>query len=397
MCFFSSIMPAICTLAVVENFFQIRMDAYTLCVTTRRPHVTLAEDVGMWVSLMSALSYVGVVVNVGLMCFVDDRFYQVIRDVSSSSGYSSHLLLWLLFLVAEQGLLLLKTLLYYIIPEVSSEVSKLAQRQKYITRKYIHGFEDLGEEEDLDALQSSVKGHLEEDWSALEDATLANIRATVKLSEKEVRDMEKLEGARREKLREIKSLKDQLQVAYRTENFNEATGVGETKHGLPLGRLNVYIETLQDVSTLEPIELKVSVEIKGLDGKESQPCPQFDTSFTDTASKPVVGGQVEFKQKLGPFAPIRTQKAEIIFLILSSTGQLGSAKINLAELQDQKEQVKILAISRSELGYPQLVVSTQFQYSKVAPLKNRIYHAQDELREVERELAEIKTGKRAPV
>jgi len=43
--------------------------------------------------------------------------------------------------------------------------------------------------------------------------------------------MEKLEGARRDLLRELKLVKDHLQEIYKTERFNETTGVGETKHG----------------------------------------------------------------------------------------------------------------------------------------------------------------------
>ena len=46
--------------------------------------------------------------------------------------------------------------------------------------------------------------------------------------------MEKLEGGRRELLRELKMVKDGLQDIYKTERFNETTGVGETKHGILL-------------------------------------------------------------------------------------------------------------------------------------------------------------------
>lgn len=59
------------------------------------------------------------------------------------------------------------------------------------------------------------------------------------ISEETYSQMEKLEGGRRELLRELKMVKEGLQEIYKTERFNETTGVGETKHGLQ--KTNVYL------------------------------------------------------------------------------------------------------------------------------------------------------------
>ena len=67
--------------------------------------------------------------------------------------------------------------------------------------------------------------------------------------------MEKLESSRRDLLRELKLVKEKLQDVYKTEKFNESTGVGETKHGLALGRLTVKLVEIQNLVDEEVISL----------------------------------------------------------------------------------------------------------------------------------------------
>ena len=81
--------------------------------------------------------------------------------------------------------------------------------------------------------------------------------------------MEKLEADRRDLLRELKMVKDGLQELYKTERFNEVTGVGETKHGLSLGRLNINLIEMQnifedEIATLGPLALyKIRASVNG--------------------------------------------------------------------------------------------------------------------------------------
>ena len=59
--------------------------------------------------------------------------------------------------------------------------------------------------------------------------------------------MEKLESQRRSLGAELRIFKDRLQELHKTERFNENTGVGETKHGLSLGRLSVRLVEIQNL------------------------------------------------------------------------------------------------------------------------------------------------------
>ena len=46
-------------ISLFENLLKTRMDAYKLCSMMRRPHVTIAEDVGGWAALMDMMSILG--------------------------------------------------------------------------------------------------------------------------------------------------------------------------------------------------------------------------------------------------------------------------------------------------------------------------------------------------
>jgi hypothetical protein len=52
----------------------------------------------------------------------------------------------------------------------------------------------------------------------------------------------RLEGDRRRLIKELVVIKDTLQEVFKTETFNDVTGIGESKLGLPLG-IFTYIYT----------------------------------------------------------------------------------------------------------------------------------------------------------
>jgi hypothetical protein len=120
-------------------------------------------------------------------------------------------------------------------------------------------------------------------------------------------------------------------------------------------------------------------------------------------------GIAVFDQALGPFAPIRSLDAVIQFDVLDDTPlknrpSIGKAQISLRELQDQNQAEKTLTVkfpkvsddddpnAEIQYDYAKLFVVLHFQFSKVQPLRTRIYHLQDELRGVEKDLSELKVG-----
>eukprot|EP01035_Chromulina_nebulosa_P020166 gene20166-26180_t len=331
---FIAALPVQAVITICENLLKLRLDAWKLCQFTRRPDVFLAEDVGKWSILME------------IMSFIED--------------------------------------------------------------KWVKGFEDDDDKNDADSLNSYLKGNLIDtiDSDAL---NLYDLRKGQVITEEEYKVIESLESKRRDLLRELRYAKDKLFEVYKTETYNEVTGVGETKHGLPLGRLSVKVLEIQgfssdDTDRLSQKQVKVRLIIRGtkqgaLVSAGPPVGPLSDTGIIKLTDE----GNASINQSLGPFAPIRTQDADAVFEILdmspnSNEASIANASIKLRELQDQLNHDLALHLKKQtnntkKLSEAKLFVSVKFEYSKVVPLRNRIYSVQDKLRQLEKSLAAIKSGR----
>jgi len=222
---FNVALPMIVLVTLGENLIKIRMSAFRLCTTTRRPHVFLAEDIGRWKSLMDAMNVFGVLVSTAIIIFVESGF----------EDYSLYAKI-IIFIVSEQVLLFIQYLLTVNIAEEPEWVSDCAKRQEFIAKKFAEGYEDNDDDLDMNKLKGTISDNIDVDGMNIYDISKAKPK-----TEEEYTAIDDLETKRREMIKEIKVVKDQLQSIYKTENFNELTGIGETKHGLPLGRLSVKL------------------------------------------------------------------------------------------------------------------------------------------------------------
>ena len=221
--------------------------------------------------------------------------------------------------------------------------------------------------------------------------------------------MEELEAKRRELLSDVRLLKNQLTSVYKSETLNEVTGIGETKHGLPLGRLSVKLVEIQrlteGVTARAGVQqrVKVRIAIKGARQSAVPAGPPLSPK-SDSNVVQLVEGSAILNQSLGPFAPISTQDADVVFEVIDMSRDANEAScatgsIKLRDINDQNSHDKVLYLKiRDEDGNlepsdARIFVSMQFQYSKVVPIRNRIYEVQDRLRLVERELAQVKAGR----
>jgi hypothetical protein len=106
---------------------------------------------------------------------------------------------------------------------------------------------------------------------------------------------------------------------------------------------------------------------------------------------------------IGPFAPIRTQDADVVLELIESKDNtpdtvVSSSSIRLRELSSQQTMNKVLNMPiRREDGSSgkdnttgRLFVSFNFQYSKVVPIRNNIYEVQDKIRHVDKSLQDIR-------
>ena len=63
-----------------------------------------------------------------------------------------------------------------------------------------------------------------DDTIDIDGLNLFDLRKSKKTTESDYEDIEKLESKRRQLLRELQAVKDQLNIVFKTESFNDATG-----------------------------------------------------------------------------------------------------------------------------------------------------------------------------
>lgn len=389
-------LPVLGLFALFENMFKLRMEAWKLCVYTRRPHVLLGEDMRMWSSLMDMMAFAGCINSVAVLVFTSSSFNEFTF---------THKVI--LFLVTEQVLVLFKLLMNVIIPSDTTFTKTLLKRQDFITKKFLMGFDD----DDDDLNLSDLKGNLTDfDENVVESLKLYDIRKAKTLTEKDYEMMEALESKRRDLLGEIRLAKGQLQRVHKSEVLNEQTGIGETKHGLPLGRLSVKLVNIEglDVEALGYSEsddqFKLRVNIVSTSKVISQAGPPLDDNKSKSPMFTFKDGDSQFAknniQSMGPYAPIRTFDAEIHLEIMETKKNAIIAKciVPLRDLSEQVPQQKTLyaKVQTGTSWMPsdcKVHVELFFQYSKIVPLRNKIYEITDRLRETEKQLALIKAGK----
>ena len=396
---FASAWPLVFVMSLLDNLVVIRVDAWRQCAVMRRPDVYLAEDVGMWTDIMDSMTVLGIYFNVAIFCWT-----------GNSLGRSSVLTKTFVFLVSSQVLLAMKQLLQTALGGTPQWIADIEGRQKYIVRKYLQGVDDQEDGgADKARLESSA---LPEDYVDVDGLSLYDFRGDVKMSRAELRQCDELERKRRALLSELSSAKSSLEVAYRTENYNNETGVGETKEGMPLGLLKLCVMKLRvmklhfpeefDVRSLAEVLVRVRLQSSSpavsMEHERAPPvCPQIHNSAT--VSKAVEAEGAVFDQPLGPFAPIRTMHADVLFEVcLAGLDNLvlAEAALPLSELSNQVKRDRILALKivnkRVIPHVSQLYVSAHFQFSKIFPLRESIVKLQEELGSTERLLSLLKSG-----
>ena len=103
--------PFVPIMALFLALLEVRVDAWKLNFLTRRPFPSQDNSIGIWISIIQTVSYVGAAVNIGIVLFTANSFE--IQDASSK---------WIFFLVIEHGIFVLKFLLSAYIPDVSELV-----------------------------------------------------------------------------------------------------------------------------------------------------------------------------------------------------------------------------------------------------------------------------------
>ncbi len=56
-------------LALINNVFEIRLDAYKYTTQMRRPLGQVVRDIGIWYGILEGMTYLSVIFNVSSLCF----------------------------------------------------------------------------------------------------------------------------------------------------------------------------------------------------------------------------------------------------------------------------------------------------------------------------------------
>lgn len=124
MTMFVSAFPLVTVLSFVNNYVQLRVDAWRLTQISRRPVPQSAHDIGMWKAVLEMTGFISVLTNSGLVSFTG----------TFAGSYSWVWRSWI-FVIMSTGLFAVKWLYDYIIPDFPAEVDLQLKRSEYLVSK----------------------------------------------------------------------------------------------------------------------------------------------------------------------------------------------------------------------------------------------------------------------
>ncbi|EQC34252.1 hypothetical protein SDRG_08454 [Saprolegnia diclina VS20] len=119
-------------LALLNNYFEIRIDAFKLAKESRRPDPKGAEDIGTWMTILEIMSTIAVITNVAAAVFTSNTTF---------SGVSGDIKM-LAFVGLEHGVLLVKYFLALLVDDVPEDVQLQLDRSKFLVNKVVFQIQD---------------------------------------------------------------------------------------------------------------------------------------------------------------------------------------------------------------------------------------------------------------
>ena len=131
--------PLATTMSFVNNYVEMRVDAWKLCQLCRRPEPRGCEDIGTWGTILEIMGVSAVLINAGLVAFTG----------TVTTHYTWPGRIWV-FIGMTFGIMFTKFIMAVAIPDVPREVEIQLQRQDFIVGKVI---ENIGDEEEDDEVK----------------------------------------------------------------------------------------------------------------------------------------------------------------------------------------------------------------------------------------------------
>lgn len=168
---FSAAFPLAPVLAFVNNYVEIRVDAWKITTICRRPLPKSVEDIGTWGSVMETIATFAVITNCALLCFTANFFLQktVVEKFAT-------------FIVIEHALILLKVYIQVAVEDVPEEVQLQLERTEHYVSRVINNVHDdafkiaeaTGNKEALSALSDQHGADSERKRTQLNMAIMAS-------------------------------------------------------------------------------------------------------------------------------------------------------------------------------------------------------------------------------
>ncbi|CAM9680880.1 unnamed protein product [Chrysoparadoxa australica] len=135
--------PLSSLMAFVNNYIEIRVDAYKLLNITKRPEPRSVEDIGSWATILEVMSAAAVVCNAALIAFTSELF------ADKSTAYR----VWV-FLGIEHAVFGMKYIIMLLIPDVPQDVQIQLKRNEFLVSKII---DNVPDDDDTDLIRSAGK------------------------------------------------------------------------------------------------------------------------------------------------------------------------------------------------------------------------------------------------
>lgn len=143
---FVAAFPLSTLMSYMNNYLEMRVDAWKLCQLCRRPEPRGAEDIGTWFVILEIISNIAVLVNAGIVSFT----------ASNTVNNPWWVRVWI-FISMSSGILLFKTLLSLSIPDVPLEVEVQLRRQKHFLDKILYNIPDENNDNLVNIHKTEVK------------------------------------------------------------------------------------------------------------------------------------------------------------------------------------------------------------------------------------------------
>ncbi|KAG0089104.1 Anoctamin-7 [Podila epicladia] len=156
--------PVAPAFAMINNWFDIRMEAYRLLTQYQRPIAFRAQDIGMWEKIMEFVSFTSVITNAAIIAFSSLWIKQNLFTTYLHANSDGELLAARLgfILVFEHVVFLFKFILRASIPSVPLTIKLAVQRSKHLNRMANEG-QDSEQDDDLDMYSTSESEDDEEE------------------------------------------------------------------------------------------------------------------------------------------------------------------------------------------------------------------------------------------